>query len=160
MANILIKKKIFITLFVLIFISAAIFVWSLSNRQNPENINKIKAAVFKSPTCGCCEDYIDYLGSQGFQVETVETKDMLSIKQKYNIPSEMESCHTVVIGDYFIEGHVPIETIKKLLEEKPDIEGIALPGMPSGSPGMGGKKLGDFIIYSLSKGKISEFMRF
>ena len=72
----------------------------------------------------------------------------------------MESCHTTVIGEYFVEGHVPVEAIEKLLAEKPDVAGIGMPGMPSGSPGMPGAKQGQFIIYSINKdGTINEFMR-
>ncbi len=83
---------------------------------------------------------------------------MSSIKEKYQIPQNMESCHTAVIADYFVEGHVPIEAIEELLKEKLDIDGIALPGMPSGSPGMPGQKIEAFKIYALSDGMASEFM--
>ena len=82
------------------------------------------------------------------------------VKEKYGIPYSMRSCHTTVIGDYFVEGHVPIEAVEKLMLEKPDIKGIALPGMPSGSPGMPGSKQGPFIVYAINKdGSTSEFMR-
>ena len=84
---------------------------------------------------------------------------MNSIKEKYNIPYNMQSCHTTEIGDYFVEGHVPIEAVNKLLAEKPDIDGITLPDMPSGSPGMPGPKREEFIIYSLKDGEAEEFMR-
>jgi len=90
-------------------------------------------------------------------VEITYTEDMSSIKRKYQIPQNMEGCHTAVIGDYFVEGHVPIEAIEKLLEEKPDIDGIVLPGMPSGSLGMSGQKIEAFEIYALSNGTASEF---
>ncbi len=83
---------------------------------------------------------------------------MSSIKRKYQIPQNMESCHTAVIAGYFVEGHMPIEAIEKLLEEKPDIDGIALPGMPTGSPGMPGQQTEAFKIYALSAGTASEFM--
>ena len=81
------------------------------------------------------------------------------IKSQYQIPAEMQSCHTSVIDDYFIEGHVPMEAIEKLMNEKPDIDGIALPRMPSGSPGMPGVKTETWIIYSLKDGQYEEFMR-
>ena len=80
------------------------------------------------------------------------------IKKKHNIPLEMQSCHTTILGKYFIEGHVPIEAINKLLKEKPDIDGIALPGMPIGTPGMPGEKEEPYIIYQLVDGKSSVFM--
>ncbi len=83
---------------------------------------------------------------------------MSSIKKKYQIPQNMESCHTGVIEGYFVEGHVPVEAIEELLAEKPDISGIALPGMPPGSPGMPDQKTEAFKIYALSDGTASEFM--
>lgn len=91
-------------------------------------------------------------------METIYTEDMASIKAGYKIPRDMESCHTTVIGDYFVEGHVPIKAVEKLLNEKPNIEGIALPGMPSGSPGMSGAKVEKFKIYAISNGTARSFM--
>ena len=121
--------------------------------------NGVSAKMYKSPSCGCCGNYLPYLNSVGFDVEVVPTANMDSVKTKYNIPQEMQSCHTSLVEGYFIEGHVPQEAIDKLLEERPDIDGITLPNMPSGSPGMPGQKVGDFIVYSIHEGEISEFMR-
>ncbi len=117
-----------------------------------------KATVFKSPTCGCCVGYIGTLESNGVDVVKRNSLNMDSVKKKYNIPRSMESCHTTILGDYFIEGHVPLEAVEKLLKEKPDIDGIALPNMPSGTPGMPGPKRGPWKIYALKNGKISDFM--
>jgi hypothetical protein len=116
--------------------------------------------VYKSPDCGCCVGHIAELQMDKWDVNTVSNKVMASsMKDRYNIPYNMQSCHTAVVGDYFVEGHVPLEVIDKLLEERPDIDGIALPGMPAGSPGMPGYKQGPFIIYALSNGQVSEYMR-
>ncbi len=123
------------------------------------NGDKIKATVYKSPTCSCCLSHAGYLEEQGFDVETIVDNDTSSIKQKHNIPYNMQSCHTTEIGEYFVEGHMPIEAINKLLSEKPDIDGITLPDMPAGSPGMPGVKREEFVIYSLKDGESSEFMR-
>ena len=83
-----------------------------------------------------------------------------SFKKEHEIPSELESCHTTIIGGYFVEGHIPLEAVEKLLKEKPDIKGIAMPGMPSGSPGMPGAKKGDFVVYKVNNdGSYDEFMR-
>lgn len=117
------------------------------------------AIVYKSPTCGCCVGFIGFLKKDGYGVEIEETTDMDSIKKEHNIPSSMQSCHTSLIGDYFVEGHMPLEVIDKLLAEKPDLDGIALPGMPAGSPGMPGLKTEEFIIYGIKDGEVSEFMR-
>lgn len=119
----------------------------------------IKVTMYKSPTCGCCAGHAAELERQGFDVEIIPTSDMQSIKQKYGIPSNMRSCHTSIIGDYVVEGHIPIEAIEKLISEKPDIDGIAMPGMPAGSPGMPGIKRGDFVVYALSDGQTEEFAR-
>ncbi len=121
-------------------------------------LNENSVTIFQPTTWGCCKAWSGYLKEQGFQVETVYTEDMTSIKQKYQIPQDMTSCHTAVIGDYFVEGHVPVKAIEKMLEEKPAINGIALPGMPPGSPGMPGEKTEAFKIYALLDGAKSEFM--
>ncbi len=134
------------------------FYFSSSSAQKVSG-EKINAVLYKSPTCGCCVEYTAYLKDKGFNVEKKLMADLSPIKEKYQISEELESCHTMVVDGYFIEGHVPIEAIQKLLSERPDIEGIGLAGMPSGSPGMPGPKLGDFVIYSLKAGVYSEFMR-
>lgn len=80
------------------------------------------------------------------------------IKEDLDIPQEVWSCHTSLVGDYYVEGHVPVEAVRKLLDEKPDIDGIALPGMPQGSPGMGGEKSEPWVIYSIADGSVEEFV--
>lgn len=117
-----------------------------------------KITLYKSQSCGCCTGYANFLKSKGFQVEIIDIQDISVVKDKYNIPMNMRSCHTSVIDNYFVEGHMPIEAINKLLEEKPDIEGIALSGMPSGSPGMPGKKIEEWKIYSIKNEIPSEFI--
>lgn len=149
--------KIFIPAFVVIL--AVVGVWYLGdNTKNNLSPMGPKMIVYKSPTCGCCVGYASELKRQGYNVETVSTVNMSEIKDKYKIPREMESCHTVVIGDYFIEGHVPLEVVEKLLLEKPDIDGIALPNMPAGTPGMPGIKQGTYTIYQLVDGEYSEYV--
>ncbi|MEK6829974.1 MAG: DUF411 domain-containing protein [Nanoarchaeota archaeon] len=116
---------------------------------------------YKSITCGCCDVNANYLKTKGnLNVQISEQTDISDIKKKYGVPSELESCHTAVIDGYFVEGHMPLEAIDKLMVEKPDIKGIALPGMPMGSPGMPGQKQGDFVIYAVNNdGTYGEFMR-
>ena len=92
--------------------------------------------VFKSPSCGCCNGWIDHLRKNGFSVEVVEQEDVSPIKARLGVPSFLESCHTASIGNYVIEGHVPAADIQRLLELKPEARGLAVPGMPVGSPGM------------------------
>ena len=114
--------------------------------------------VFKTPSCGCCYGYVLFLEDEKFEVKQTDMRSLHSIKQKYNIPVEMQSCHTTIMGKYFIEGHVPLEAVNKLLKEQPDIDGIALPGMPIGTPGMPGDKDEPYVIYQLKDGKFSVFM--
>ena len=123
------------------------------------DINKKQIVeVFKTPSCGCCYGYVLFLEEKKFKVKQTDMRSLHTIKQKYNIPAEMQSCHTSIIGKYFIEGHVPYEAVNKLLKEQPDIDGIALPGMPIGTPGMPGDKDEPYVIYQLKDGKSSIFM--
>src|SRR5262249_1162886 len=96
--------------------------------------------LYKNPECGCCEGYADYLRQNGFTVTSKPPPDLAEISRKAGIPSEMQGCHTSMIGDYVVDGHVPVEAIQKLLAERPAIKGLTLPGMPEGSPGMAGAK--------------------
>ncbi len=91
-------------------------------------------------------------------MESIRTDDYVDIKDDLGIPADMQGCHTTVINEYFVEGHVPIEAVRKLLDERPLIDGIALPGMPQGSPGMGGEKMLRFVIYSVTDGTVEEFV--
>jgi hypothetical protein len=157
----LIKYK-YLAIILIVVIVTFVFLSCGKNDTNDNltsNENGIVVTVYKDPLCGCCGDYIDELKNNGYNVKTVQTEEMQSIRDKYGISSEMESCHTMVIDDYFVEGHMPFEAIEKLLSEKPDIDGIALPDMPSGTPGMPGEIREEWIIYSIKGGQISEFMR-
>ncbi len=117
--------------------------------------------VYKSLSCGCCGIYGDYFKRQGnSNTKIINSQDMDSIRSRYSVPTGLQSCHTTIIGDYFVEGHIPLEAVEKLLEEKPNIAGIAMPGMPTGSPGMPGRKSGEFVIYGVEHdGSYNEFMR-
>ena len=119
----------------------------------------IPVTLYKNPECGCCEGYADYLRQHGFAVTTKSTPDLSEISHKAGIPTDLQGCHTAFIGDYVVDGHVPVEAINKLLTERPGIKGITLPGMPLGSPGMSGEKSGTFTIYAINPdGKSSVFM--
>lgn len=92
--------------------------------------------VYKSPTCGCCTDWVDHLESNGFDVEVTDTHNMNRVKAEAGLSPNLASCHTAFVGDYVIEGHVPASDIQRLLAKAPKARGLAVPGMPAGSPGM------------------------
>lgn len=106
--------------------------------------------LYKSPTCGCCEDYVKYLRQNGFDVKAIDQGDMSAVKKRYGV-ARAASCHTALIGGYVVEGHVPVEAIRKLLKQKPAIRGISVPGMPQNSPGMGEMKKGTLTVYRIPK---------
>lgn len=92
--------------------------------------------VYKSPTCGCCTAWVEHARGAGFTVRTVDTDDLDRVKREVGLPARLASCHTVMVGSYVVEGHVPASDIKRLLTERPAVRGLAVPGMPIGSPGM------------------------
>lgn len=94
--------------------------------------------VYKTPTCGCCKNWVSEMENSGFKVEVHDLSDLASIKHAAGVPDSLQACHTARIGGYVVEGHVPAADIRRLLAERPDIAGIATPGMPMGSPGMEG----------------------
>lgn len=110
------------------------------------------ATIFKNPQCGCCETYGKYLGNNGYEVKVVATHDLPLIQERQGVPAGLQGCHTTLIGGYFVDGHVPIETFDRLLAERPEIDGITLPGMPTGSPGMGGPKMEPFTMHAVEAG--------
>jgi hypothetical protein len=107
--------------------------------------------LYKNPQCGCCEGYADYLRENGFTVTVKPTEDLAEMSRAAGIPDDQQGCHLSMIDGYVVSGHVPISTVKKLLSERPDIKGVTLPGMPLGSPGMGGDKEGPFEILQIEK---------
>ncbi|MEX0933038.1 MAG: DUF411 domain-containing protein [Candidatus Pacearchaeota archaeon] len=146
-------KKIYLLIFSAMIVLAVFFIF------NAEKVEGTEAVYYKSISCGCCDAHSKYLNSKGFSVKVNNLQSIDSIKSDFGVPYELRSCHTVIIDDYFVEGHIPLEAINKLLEEKPNIRGIAMPGMPSGSPGMPGAKTGFFKIYSVNHdGSYGEFM--
>lgn len=118
---------------------------------------KPAATLYKNPQCGCCEEYAKYLRQNGYRVTVRPTHDLSLIKRRHGVPEAFEGCHTTLIDGYVVEGHVPVNTLNRLLTERPDIKGISLPGMPMGSPGMTGHKAGPFTIYELSDQSIKVY---
>ena len=94
--------------------------------------------VYKTASCGCCNGWVEHLKEAGFTVDARDVRDLMSVKRDAGVPVSNSSCHTAMVDGYVVEGHVPADVVKKMLAERPDIAGIAVPGMPVGSPGMEG----------------------
>lgn len=92
--------------------------------------------MYKSPYCGCCGKWAEHMTKAGFTVKAHEVEDVPAVRKKLGMPDKLGSCHTAKVGNYLLEGHVPAEDVKRLLKEKPTALGLAVPGMPAGSPGM------------------------
>ncbi len=107
-----------------------------STAKTQENINIPKVVSYRSASCSCCKKWVNHLIDNGLEVVDNIVEDVSAIKKQYQIPNNLRSCHSAQIAKYSIEGHVPIESINKLFREKPRINGLAVPGMPLGSPGM------------------------
>lgn len=115
------------------------------------------AHQYSARGCSCCERYAPYV--QDHLATTLETSvpdDLAAVKRRYGVPVELQSCHTLVLDEYVVEGHVPVAVIAKVLDEAPAIDGLALPGMPAGSPGMGGEQTEPFTFYAIGGGRTGE----
>ena len=147
------NSKLIITSLIIVVVGVVGFM-AIQTEPNNDGVsyekNNIVATVYKSPTCGCCGVYASYMKKEGYDVVTENVQDLESLKHNLGIPHELESCHTTETEGYVVEGHIPNEAIEKLFAEKLDIKGIGMPGMPSGSPGMPGPKIEDFVIYEIT----------
>jgi hypothetical protein len=116
--------------------------------------------VYKTPTCGCCNNWVDHVKASGFPVVTHDLDDLAEIKRDLGVPAGRISCHTATVGGYTIEGHVPADLIRRMLDEKPSIRGLAVPGMPMGSPGMEGVIKQDYDVLAFdSAGAVTVYAK-
>ncbi|HMI42963.1 MAG TPA: DUF411 domain-containing protein [Gemmatimonadaceae bacterium] len=123
-----------------------------------EDVKKPIITVYKDPTCGCCKSWIEHLLKHGYRVDAKDTPDMIGIKRTLGIPESLSACHTAIVNGYLIEGHVPAADIARLLKEKPKVAGLAVPGMPMGSPGMEGPRKQHYQVLSFDRaGKTNIF---
>ena len=113
----------------------AVMAWSASTQAMAQE-KRPAISVWKSATCGCCVKWVEHLRQSGYQVIARDVDDLDEIKRVNGVPTRLQSCHTAKVGAYVVEGHVPASDIDRLLKERPAIKGIAVPGMPLGSPGM------------------------
>jgi hypothetical protein len=107
--------------------------------------------VYKTPWCGCCHAWAEAIEKAGYQVSTVDLEDLSAIRKQAGVPAEMEGCHIAAVEGYFLEGHVPLEAVGKLLSERPDVAGLAVPGMPQGSLGMGDDPSASYEVYAVPR---------
>ena len=109
--------------------------------------------VFKSPTCGCCSKWVEHLKANGFATRVTNLDDLRNLKARHGVPSRLQSCHTAIVEGYVIEGHVPATDMRRLLKERPSSAGLAVPGMPTGSPGMevAGAKVQPYDVIAFDK---------
>lgn len=129
---------------------AGAYMWAMAPRPGDKSIE-----VWKSQTCGCCTSWIAYLEDNGYRVTIHDVDDVDAIKDALNVPTELRSCHTARINGVIVEGHVPVDVIAKLVREKPaGVEGVAVPGMPSGAPGMDDDDT-PFPVLTFGNGKIA-----
>ncbi|MFQ5787600.1 MAG: DUF411 domain-containing protein [Thermodesulfobacteriota bacterium] len=131
--------------YMLIFIVVSLFIFNT-------NIFASEIFVYKNPNCGCCNKWITHLEENSFTVKSENISNLNSIKEKLGVSKELGSCHTAVVEGYVIEGHVPVEDIRRLLDERPEITGLSVPEMPIGSPGMElGNKKEEYDVLAISK---------
>lgn len=135
------KQSRFFTYAIFVIVVAGGAIWYIisdyySSQEQATQISKNRVVVYKNPNCQCCSKWATHMEQAGFTVSEQPTQSMQAVKSNYNIPYDMGSCHTAVIDGYVVEGHVPAKEVKKLLKERPDAIGLAVPGMPIGSPGM------------------------
>lgn len=146
-------------------IAGAATLWMTSNQETQlseadfTGFTDASITMYKDPSCGCCAGYAAALRRHGFVVTVEETSELETIKAEHNIPAAGASCHTMVIDGYVVEGHVPFSALAELLQEKPDVAGIGLGGMPTGTPGMPGTKRAPYEVYQLSEtGEMSPYL--
>jgi hypothetical protein len=116
--------------------------------------------IWKTPTCGCCKLWVDHMRAHGFRPTVHDVPDVGPVKRKLGVPAALASCHTGVVAGYAIEGHVPADVVRTMLEQKPKIAGLAVPGMPMGSPGMEGPRKDPYNVVAFEQnGRTSVFAK-
>ncbi len=135
-------------------------VWD--KETEPAYSETTEMTVYRSPSCGCCGGWIEHAQRHGFKVKDIKTEDMEALKQKYKLPTQLASCHTTIIDGYVMEGHIPVDDIKRFLTKKPELAGLTVPGMPIGTPGMEARDVKQpFQVLSFNdRGKVEVFKEY
>ena len=130
--------------------------WTVFLKPTPVMAEEVE--VYKDPSCECCGRWVNHMRQNGFSVVVHNVEDMAPIKRKAGIPETMESCHTAFVGGYSVEGHIPADDIKRMLIQRPDIKGLAVPGMPMSAPGMDSPEREPFTVLAFNtEGMVSVF---
>ena len=132
----------------------------LATTTRPGWAQASRIVVYKDPNCGCCSGWVRHLEKAGFVVSVRETADLDAVRKGLGVPADLSSCHTAEIDGYVLEGHVPAAAVRRLLEERPNSIGLAVPGMPAGSPGMGGDVPQKYEVILFGATGRQSFMRF
>lgn len=140
----------------LVLVAAAL----LSPVSTAVTAEQASITVHKDPTCGCCTGWVRHLQKNGFAATVIETSEIDAVKKRLGVPDDLASCHTAEIAGYVIEGHVPVQAIRRLLTEKPTVKGLAVPGMPVGSPGMEGGAPETYEVVLFGPAGRRPYMRF
>lgn len=132
---------------------------SVWDKKPDSNQSNLEMTVYRSPSCGCCGSWIEQMQQHGFKINEIKTNDMDALKEQYNLPTELASCHTAMIDGYLMEGHIPADDIKRFLSQKPRLAGLTVPGMTIGTPGMeqGNKKQPFQVLAFDNQGKVAVF---
>ncbi len=140
-----------ITLLVASLFSVAVILVPSAMADMRSAAKPVEIIVYKDPDCGCCKNWVEHLRKHGFRVVTHDTRDMQTVKGTFGVKNDLQSCHTATVNGYVIEGHVPAADIDRLLKQRPKIAGLAVPGMPVGSPGMEGGKAEHYSVIAFDK---------
>ena len=143
-----------------IFLAVVLSLAALSTAQANDDLAK-DVVVYKNPQCGCCNKWVRYLEGHGYNVSVENTRDIYAVKQRLGIPERLAACHTAIIDGYIVEGHITHRDIERLLLTQPEVKGIAVPGMPAGTPGMEmGNVVESYDVISFDEnGKLKIFTR-
>ena len=153
-------KKDFVRTMALTVAFASLALTTAAVRTSPSDAPEEKPVitVYKDPSCGCCKNWIAHLIKHGYRVDAKDTPNMTEIKRTLGVPTGLTACHTAMVNGYLIEGHVPAADIDRLLAQKPKVAGLAVPGMPAGSPGMEGASAQRYQVLTFDKsGKTTVF---
>lgn len=126
--------------------------WALtSGSENKPDRTLATVTVYKSPSCGCCAKWAEHMEDHGFAVEVIDTDELRLLKSQHGITPALAACHTALVDGYVVEGHVPADLVEKLLNERPAVAGLVVPGMPVGSPGMEGPRRAPYEVLTLDR---------